>query len=148
MLVAMLSVGGNAWCEDAPSHPHRNVIPADETHGAPPGFHAEQETRVGPLIAGVACVAFGALSLNYGIEQHVKQTQASRDPQDSDSDSSIDLTPIFIIGGVAMIATGIPLFTYGLVSKRDVYVRDKPQSLSLRVAPGLRSVGASVSVNF
>src|SRR5258706_11459420 len=142
ILVALLAGSGKAWSGGGDDRVRREVIPVDETHGAPPGFHAERETRWGPIIAGACTTAVGGLSLATGLQQHAELQSRTADVG-SDPGSGGEF---FIIAGVVALAAGIPILTYGLVSQRDVYVRDTPKSVSLRVAPGPRSLSASMTV--
>ncbi|HVY31635.1 MAG TPA: hypothetical protein VHB79_34105 [Polyangiaceae bacterium] len=139
---AILAASGNAWCEEGET-PHRDVLSVEETHGAPQGFHAERQTRWGLIIAGAATTGLGALMLGTGLQQHAENEQ--RTGMGSDPGSGGEF---FIIAGSISMAAGIPMLVYGLVSPRDVYVRDRPRTLSLGLSPNPRHFGASLSLTF
>jgi len=119
-----------------PSEPRKHdVIGADETRGIPPGFHAEQRPRYGLIIAGGATLGMGGLMLITGLQQRAA-LQANKTPQAPGSGGEF-----FMIAGAATMCVGVPLLAYGLLSPRDVYVRDTVATLSLGIS---RTPGGAV----
>lgn len=107
----------------------REVIGVEETRGMPPGFHLEQRPRYGLIIGGAVTLGVGGLMLYTGLEQRAA-LRKNPTPQAPGSGGEF-----FMIAGAATLCVGVPLLTYGLLSPRDVYVRDTVASLSLGVAP-------------
>lgn len=140
--LAIVAASSNAWCADD-ERPHRDVIPVEETHGAPQGFHSAKETRWGLIIGGSSCLAVGALSLITGFQQRAENNRNTGATPDPGSGGEF-----FLISGAIATAAGIPLLAYGLLSPRDVYVRDRPQTISLGINPNPRSWGASLNIAF
>lgn len=113
----------------------RDVIGAEETRGIPPGFHAEERPRYGLIIGGGATVGVGGLMLITGLQQRA-ELQANKTQQAPGSGGEF-----FMLVGGATMCVGVPLLLYGLLSPRDVYVRDTVATLSLGVA---RTPGGAV----
>jgi hypothetical protein len=106
---------------------HREVVPANDTAEAPPGYHRETRPRYGMLIGGGITTGVGALMFFGGLERRWREKHT---PGDLDPDSSGQM--MMIMGGVTL-AIGLPLLTYGILAPRDVYVRDSMSELSVRL---------------
>jgi hypothetical protein len=141
----VLLIAGAAQAEAPRSRAQRrNVIPAEETRGAPPGFHAERRPRYGPIIGGSITAGIGALFLAAGIDQRIQsQRRVSAVPAIPGGGGEF----LMICGGLSL-AAGIPLLTYGLLSPRKVYARDSVAASSLSLSLNPRNPGASLKVTF
>jgi len=65
-----------AWAEEPELKPaKRQIISPDETHGLPPGFHAETRPRYGPIIAGSVITVMGGVFLGAGLQQKAESEQ-------------------------------------------------------------------------
>lgn len=64
-----------------------------------------------------------------GLQQRA-ELRANKTPQAPGSGGEF-----FLIAGGASLCVGVPLLLYGLLSPRDVYVRDTVATLSLGVSP-------------
>jgi hypothetical protein len=145
-----------ADAEAAPqARPKRHVISPEETHGMPPGFHLESRPRWGLIISGAALTAVGGLFLVEGIAQHNAEAERARNHPDADHGSTS--SPLFLGYGGLHLAIGAPLLLLGLLSPREVYVRDRPSELAARkpilhVAAGTNQgrthVGADLELAF
>jgi len=106
----------------------RTLILPSETHGIPPGFHTETRPRWGAIIGGGAVSLAGGLIVVEGYSQHL----ANRDnPNAMPGSGGEELMGL----GVAHLLVGVPLLLYGLLSPREVYVRDSA-GWSVSSAPG------------
>jgi hypothetical protein len=124
--------------------PRRNLISPDETGSMPRGFHAETRPRYGAIIGGAVTTGLGSLMLITGLEQRRElNADTSNTPHDPGSGGEF-----FIISGGVALAVGLPLLAYGLLSPRDVYVRDVPSSVHLSFVVEPRRVGAGLTFAF
>lgn len=124
-----LAVASPAWAkEPGAQRKQRDLIGGEETRGAPPGFHAEQRPRYGLIIGGAATVGVGGLMVLTGLRQRA-ELAANTTPQAPGSGGEF-----FILFGGAAMVVGVPLLAYGLLSPRDVYVRDSVATLSLGIS--------------
>jgi hypothetical protein len=141
---ATLLFAVSAAAEAPTSRRSRDVISADETVGAPPGFHPEERPRYGAIIGGAIATGLGAAMLLTGIEQHA-QLESSHSATARDPGSGGE---VLMIGGGVSLAVGLPLLVYGLLSPRDVYVRDSVATVSLGVSASSRHFGGGLTLAF
>ncbi|MEP7052214.1 MAG: hypothetical protein ABJB12_17750 [Pseudomonadota bacterium] len=140
---AVVLFAATARAEEVGGHRKaRDVIAVDETTGAPPGFHLEQRPRYGPIIGGAAAVATGGLMLLTGFEQRAN-LEANSTQQAPGSGGEV----FMILGGVSLLV-GVPLLAYGLLSHREVYVRDSTASLRLSLSVGTQHVAGGMAFSF
>lgn len=132
-MVALLGVvaAAPARADEPSERKPREVIGVEETRGMPPGFHLEQRPRYGLIIGGAATLGVGGLMLYTGLEQRQQAKLRTIETPSAPGSGG----EFFMIAGAATMCVGVPLLTYGLLSPRDVYVRDTVASLSLGVAP-------------
>ena len=118
-----------AYAQPSKEHERRDVISPDETGSMPRGFHVEQRLRMGPIIGGAASTLFGGLLIGTGLDQRARSQNNS---------NGVPGTPgsggeFLIIPGVIALVVGLPLLSYGLLSRREVYVRDSAPQLKGRL---------------
>ena len=122
----------------------RDVVSPDETGSMPRGFHVEQRLRMGPLIGGAATTLFGGLLIGAGLSQRERsQNNSNGVPGTPGSGGEFLLIP-----GVIALAVGLPLLSYGLLSRREVYVRDSAPQLKVGFSLDSRHVAGSLSYAF
>jgi hypothetical protein len=121
----------------------RDVISADETTGAPPGFHAEKRPRYGVIISGAVATSVGAAMVLTGLEQRAEM----KTRQDSAADPGSGGEFFMIYGGLSM-AVGVPLLAYGLLSPREVYVRDSSATVALGLSVDHRHLRGGLTLAF
>ena len=79
-----------------------------------------------------------------GIDQ--RQREQARSPEQKvDPQSGGEILILF--GGLSL-AVGVPLLTYGLLSPREVYVRDRVSAVSLRLVASPAMTGPELAVAF
>jgi hypothetical protein len=122
----------------------RDVISPDETGSMPRGFHVEERLRMGPLIGGAATSLFGGLLIGTGLDQRERSQNNS---------NGVPGTPgsggeFLIIPGVIALAVGLPLLGYGLLSRREVYVRDSPAQLKVGFSVDSHHVAGGLTYAF
>ncbi|HEY0467023.1 MAG TPA: hypothetical protein VGC79_22630 [Polyangiaceae bacterium] len=130
---------------EPPNHQHkqRDEVSPDEIGSMPEGFHLETRPRYGVIIGGAITTGVGGMLLAAGLQQRA-------DCQNSTS--SVEGTPgscgeLFLIPGGLALAVGLPLLAYGLLSPREVYVRD-PAPLQLGFSADQRHVAAGLTYTF
>jgi hypothetical protein len=121
----------------------RDVISADETSGAPPGFHAEKRPRYGVIISGAVATSLGAAMVLTGLEQHAEMEAK----QSSTTNPGAGGEFFMIYGGLSM-AVGLPLLAYGLLSPREVYVRDSSATIALGLSVDHRHLRGGLTLAF
>ena len=143
-VAAALLLATTARAEEVGHQKARDVIAVDETTGAPQGFHIEQRPRYGLIIGGAAAVANGGLMLLAGFEQRAQlKREASTTAQVPGSGGEV-----FMVLGGASLLVGVPLLAYGLLSHREVYVRDSAANLHLSLSVGGQHVAGGVAFSF
>jgi len=87
--------------------------------------------KMGLVIAGSITTAAGGLMIFTGYQQEQEDASNAPDTQQVDD---MNMNSIWYIYGGIHLAVGIPLLAVGLLSEKDVYVRDEA---SLQVDPQL-----------
>ena len=131
-----------AYAQPSNEHKPRDVISPDETGSMPRGFHVEQRLRMGPIIGGAATTLFGGLLIGTGLDQR-SQNNGNSVPGTPGSGGEFLLIP-----GVIALAVGLPLLSYGLLSRREVYVRDSAPQLKVGFSVDSHHVAGGVSYAF
>lgn len=143
-MLSLVASTTRAYAEENAQPARRTVISADEVRSAPAGYHPETRLRLGFVIGGGVVAGFGALMLATGLAQRAdSQARQSNVPTDVGSDG----TGYMMFGG-GLLAVGVPLLVYGLVSPRDVYVRDAPTKVSFELCPLPQSPRAGLRLTF
>lgn len=125
---------------EEPERKRRDIIRPEETHGIPPGFHEESRVRWAAIISGGLVTAVGTYLVvaepMWKVEPHTKY---------NDGDSTF---PMMMVLGVMHLAVGVPLLTYGLIDRREVYVRDQPTELDVSLRTGPNGVTTDLRMTF
>jgi hypothetical protein len=140
--MALLAAGTTAADPATPEHPRRNEIWPEETGSMPRGFHVETRPNYRPILGGAIMTGVGGLLLATGIDQrNQRHTRGAPGTPGSGGE-------FFIIPGVVCLAVGLPWLAYGLLSRREVYVRDPAPPLQVGFSLGQRHVAAGLTYAF
>jgi|SRR4051812_43939589 hypothetical protein len=110
-----------------------------EPVGTPAGYHPETRIRYGPLIGGGITTGIGGLMLVSGIDQ--RNHRSSHGEPGSGGE-------FLIIPGIVSLAVGVPLLAYGLLSRKDVYVRDSGSRVQVGFALDRQHAAVGLSYIF
>ena len=146
-LMALLwALPSQAFAEGAtPEQKPRDSISPNETGSLPRGFHVETRPRYGPIIGGAITTCFGGLLLAAGINQHNERPARGTNGVGGEPGSGGEF--LYIPGAVAL-AVGLPLLSYGLLSPRELYVRDTPSNVQVGFSVDQRHVSAGLTYAF
>jgi hypothetical protein len=140
LVVTLLS----STARSEPGQLQHDVIPARDDTDPPAGYHRETRVRQGLIIGGTITSAAGGLMLIAGIDQ--RQREQARSPEQKVDPQSGGV--ILILFGGLSLAVGVPLLTYGLLSPREVYARDRVSAVSLRLVASPAMTGPELAVAF